>query len=227
MERVPTGIAGLDEMLNGGFIKNRHVVVCGGPGTGKTSMGYEFLYKGAKDQGDKGLFISLEQSPDRVVAGAKALFEKWDWDKMLKENKILITRLDRDDFANLPEVIESYVKTKEVRRVVIDSCTLLQLYFRNEDSYRNIMYELLEFFSSLDCNVLMTAERSHTKRGESSFGMEEFIADGVVMLYSIPKDNKRFTAVEILKMRDTSHSTNLVPFKITKDGIIVYPNESI
>ncbi len=60
VERVSSGIDGLDNMLKGGFIRRRHVLIGGGPGTGKTMLGTQFLYKGAK-QGEKGVFISLEE----------------------------------------------------------------------------------------------------------------------------------------------------------------------
>ena len=85
ISRVPSGIPGLDQLLGGGFVRRRHTIVCGGPGTGKTTLGFEFLYKGAANYKEKGLYLSLEQSPERVVEGAKNLFNKWDWDKNLKK----------------------------------------------------------------------------------------------------------------------------------------------
>ncbi len=223
MERVPTGIEGLDELLNGGFVKKRHILVCGGPGTGKTTIGYEFLYRGAEKFSEKGLFISLEQPPDRVVEGAKALFTNWDWDTHLSGN-LIFTRILRDDFDNLQQVIEGYVKEHDVKRVVIDSLTILKLYFRSDDAYRNNLYELLDFLGNLDCTSVLISEKSHTSRGDAVFDMEEFVADGVISLYLVPKERDRLRVLEIVKMRDVDHSTKLCPFKITSEGLLISPD---
>jgi len=222
VDYIPTGIAGLDKLLGGGFVKKRHVVISGGPGTGKTTFGYEFLYRGAAQYNDKGLFVSLEQSPERVVSGAKALFNKWDWDKHLEGN-IVITRIRVGDFNHLQDIISNYVKEHDVRRVVVDSLTLLRLYFHSEDAYRNNLYELLTVLSDLECTTLLTLEKGASKRGESKFEMEEFVADGVINIYLVPKENDRLRVLEIIKMRDTNHSTRLCPFKITPDGLMINP----
>jgi KaiC/GvpD/RAD55 family RecA-like ATPase len=219
VDRVLTGIEGLDKLLNGGLVKKRHVILCGGPGTGKTSFAYEYLYKGAELYDDKGLFLSLEQSPERVVEGAKTLL-KWDWDKHLDKN-ILFTRIVRDDFDSIIKVVEGYVKDHDVSRVVVDSLTLLKLYFRSDDAYRNHLFELLDFLGNLDCTTILTSEQSSNRREEARYGIEQFVGDGVINLYLVPKENDRLRVLEILKMRDTDHSSRLVPFKLTNDGIMI------
>lgn len=222
IERVPTGIPGLDQLLGGGFVKRRHSILCGGPGSGKTTLAYEFLYRGASEFGEKGLYVSLEQSPERVVEGAKALFEGWDWDQYL-DGQLLITRIQVDDFNNLQDIIGDYVKNHGVKRIVVDSLTLLRLYFRSEDAYRNNLFELLTFLSSLDCTSLLTLEKSVNKRSDAEYNMEEFVADGIINLYLVPKDRDRLRVLEIIKMRDTNHSTRLCPFKITSEGLMISP----
>jgi len=223
VDRVPTGIPGLDELLGGGLIKRRHVVLCGGPGSGKTTLGYEFLYRGAEKYDEKGLFVSLEQSPERVVEGAKAVFSKWDWERYLNSN-ILVTRIQLDDFNRLTDIIGDYVNEHGVKRVVVDSLTLLRLYFRGEDAYRNNLYELLTFLADLDCTALLTLEKSINKRADAHYDMEEFVADGIVNIYLVPKERDRLRVLEIIKMRDTDHSTRLCPFKITAEGLMISPD---
>ena len=222
IERVPTGIPGLDQLLGGGFIKRRHSILCGGPGSGKTTIAYEFLYRGATQYKDKGLFVSLEQSPERVVEGAKALFNKWDWDKQLDEN-IIVTRLQVEDFNRIQDIVGEYVKNQGVKRVVIDSLNLLQLFFRSEDAYRNNLYEFLTFLGDLDCTTLLTLEKSMNRRSDAVYDMEEFIADGVINLYLVPKERDRLRVLEIIKMRDTNHGKRLCPFKITSEGLMISP----
>jgi KaiC/GvpD/RAD55 family RecA-like ATPase len=223
IERVPSGIPGLDQLLGGGFVKRRHTLVCGGPGTGKTTLGFEFLYRGANKYGDKGLFLSLEQSPARVVESAKNLFHKWDWDKQLEEN-ILVTRLPIEDFKDTHQLIKEYVEKNNVKRVVIDSLTIMRLYFRNEDAYRNNLYELMNFMAEMDCTSLMTLEKTVNKRTSAQYQIEEFISDGVINLYHVPKERDRVRVLEIIKMRDTDHSTRLSPFKITSEGLMISPD---
>lgn len=223
VERVPTGIPGLDQLLGGGFVKKRHSIICGGPGSGKTTLAYEFLYRGAAEFGDKGLFLSLEQSPERVVEGAKALFGRWEWDRYL-EDMIHVSRIHVDDFANLQDIIGDYVNNQGIKRIVVDSLTLLRLFFRSEDSYRNNLYELLTYIGNLECTSLMTLEKSTNRRSDAEYQMEEFVADGIINLYLVPKERDRLRVLEIIKMRDTDHSTRLCPFKITSDGMMISPD---
>jgi KaiC/GvpD/RAD55 family RecA-like ATPase len=222
VERVPTGITGLDELLGGGFVKRRHVLLCGGPGSGKTTLCYEYLFRGAEKYNEKGLFVSLEQSPERVVEGAKAVFSTWNWDSQLDE-KIVVTRVQIDDLNHIQDIIGDYVGEHGVKRVVVDSLTLLRLYFRSDDSYRNNLYELLIFLGNLDCTVLLTLEKSINKRSDVIYDMEEFVADGVINMYMVPRERDRLRVLEIVKMRDTDHSTRLCPFKITSEGLMITP----
>lgn len=219
VDRVPTGIQGLDDILNGGLIKNRHVLVAGGPGTGKTLLSHEFLFKGAELHNQKGLFVSLEQSPARVVESGKLLF-KWDWDKHLNKS-IIVTRIQHTDFDNITSIIGAYVNEHNVERVVIDSLTLLNLYFRNEDAYRTNLIELFEYLSSLNCTSILTMEKSYARREDAKYSLEEFAADGVINLYLMPRKNDRIRVLEVIKMRDTNHSLSMFPFVIDSDGILV------
>jgi circadian clock protein KaiC len=225
--RSKTGISGLDEMLGGGVPDHHHVLVCGGPGSGKTLFSMEYLYRGAKE-GDKGVFISLEEDPERIIENTKATFSKLtDIDQLVKDKKLFIIKPDKYDFKNFSDILQSYITQHKVKRAVIDSSTILKLSFANSLEFRRTLVDFLSFIRNLDCTTLMTAELENPARGKIKFSVEQFVADGVIILYNIEKGEKRVRALEILKMRGTEHSQDLVPIKITPSGLKVFIGEKI
>ncbi|MEM2174291.1 MAG: ATPase domain-containing protein [Candidatus Aenigmatarchaeota archaeon] len=227
MEKVKTGIEGLDEMLKGGVPDHHHVLVCGGPGTGKTLLCMEFLYRGAK-AGEKGVFISLEELPEVIIQNVEATFPGWkDFKNLVKENKIIIVKPAKYDFTNFSDILQSYVIHHKAKRVVIDSATILKLSFEKEIEFRKKIVEFLSFVRNLNCITFLTAELSLPSRERMKYTIEQFVADGVIILYNFEKEEKRVRALEVLKMRGTEHIQDLVPMKITKDGIKVYVGEKV
>lgn len=196
IERRKTGIKGLDDMLKGGLPDHNHVVVCGGPGTGKTLFGMEFLYNGAK-AGEKGLFISLEELPEMIVNNTSAAFPEWkDLRKLVEEKKLIIVKPDQYDFANFSDILQAYITQHGVRRAVIDSATILKLSFEKDLEFRKRLVEFLSFVRKLDCTTLLTAEMSMPVRGMMRYTLEHFVADGVVVLYNLEKGERRIRALE-------------------------------
>lgn len=225
VERVPTGIAGLDEMLGGGFLKQRNVMVIGGPGTGKTTFAMEFLYRGAL-AGEKGLMIMLEEKPEKLIENISMGLD-WTLAEEVKKGNIIMVSVDSFDWNRLTDILQSYITRHGVKRVVIDTLTLLKLNTPDQFEFRRQIIGLIGFLDNLDCTVLFTAEASYPTREEATYSLEEFIVDGVIAMYNLPIKNERRRALEILKMRGVAHSNAMYPFKITKSGIVVYPEEII
>jgi len=225
VERVLTGIEGFDDMLGGGFLKRRHVLVRGGPGSGKTTFSMEFLYRGAL-AGEKGLMVLLEEKPEKLLENLSNGLD-WDLKGQIDKGNLVLISVDSFSWEHLSDVIQSYIIRHGVKRVVIDTLTLLKLNTKDEFDFRRNLIGLLAFLESLDCTVLLTAESSTTAREGTAYSLEEFIVDGVVALYSVPVKNERRRALEILKMRGVNHSNAMYPFKITSDGIVVYQEEII
>lgn len=226
-DRVATAISGFDEIISGGFIPRSSILVSGSPGAGKTNFGLNFLYNGAAKFGEKGLFISLEHTTERSIRNAKMVFPMMDWDKAVERGDIIFEKVENSDFAEIAEMIRSKVKNNGVKRVVLDSITIAHLYSKDEVVYRTSLLQLLEVINMLDCTTIITAERNYADRDKSEFKVEEFVTDMVIALYSIPKGEIRYKALEVLKMRGSEFKMKLCPFKITPTGLVVYPIESV
>ncbi|MBN3037010.1 MAG: AAA family ATPase [Candidatus Diapherotrites archaeon] len=224
--KVPTGIDGFDDMVKGGFLEKRHILLTGGPGTGKTTFAMQFLYNGAKTFKEKGLYISLEETPEKLLSNLKQSL-KWDLDKHIKDGSLVIATVDKFDWSNLSDILQSYITRHGVKRVVIDPLTIMRMNTKDEFEFRRNLIGLLAFLENLDCTVLITAELPTVTREATTYSLEEFIVDGVVVLYNLPIKNERRFALEVLKMRGVNHSKSMYPFKITDKGIVVYPEEII
>lgn len=241
MERVKTGIVGLDEMLNGGIPERHQVFLCGGPGTGKTSLGLEYLYHGAK-AGEKGLFLSLEEEPDAILRNVQATFTEWkDFPALIADRMIIIAgqeayvHLEKEKegagmqyaFSRVMGSVQGLVSENKVKRVTIDSATMIKMFFENGVEFRRTLMNLLRSLKRLGCTTMVTAEFPTLERGELRFESEHFVADGLIMLYNLQQQEKRLSALEVLKMRSTVHSKSLTPLKITSSGINVYVGEKV
>jgi len=227
MDRVMTGISGLDEMLNGGIPARRHVAVYGGPGSGKTSFCFEFLYRGAK-LGENGVYITLEETAEDIVENMKNTFPMInDVPDLIKEKKLEVVKPDKLELESVANIIEDRITSNDVKRAVIDSSTMIRLSFKNDIEYRQTLFEFLSLLRNLDCTTLTTVEATTASREEMKYDIEHFVMDGIVNLYSIGREDRRIRALEIFKMRGTSHSRDLVPFKVTPSGIKVYVGEKV
>lgn len=222
--RVSTGIKGFDEMLGGGFPKQHHVLIAGGPGTGKTSFCMEYLYRGAM-KGENGAFLTLEEPPEKIIRDTTASFEWTEFPKFLKDGTLSVTGCEAYNFQNLMDLLQSKVTQQNAKRIAIDSLTMLGTFFTDEHTMRKSLAEMLKLISSMDCTAMLTVERPFMDRDRMVFSFEEFVADSVIVLYNLPRRNERVRALEVLKSRGSAHSKNIYPFEITKDGLVVYPQE--
>jgi KaiC/GvpD/RAD55 family RecA-like ATPase len=227
MDRVTTGISGLDDMLNGGIPAGRHVALYGGPGAGKTSFCYEFLYRGAK-AGEPGLYISLEETTEDIVENMKSTFPMFtDAPQLVAEKKLEIVKPDKLDLEEVANILEDRITSSGIKRAVIDSATMIRMSFGTEIEYRQTLFEFLSLLRNLDVTSITTVEASSARREEMKFDIEHFVMDGIINLYNLDREDRRVRALEIFKMRGTDHSRDLVPFKVTPQGFKVYVGEKV
>ena len=239
MATIISGIPGFDELLYGGIEKGSIVLLSGSCGAGKTIFGMQFLYEALKN-GEKCAFISLEEPIDRI----KKYFSKFGWElsKFEKEKKLLLLYIEPNEIAskiefqakkkrmltvNIKQTPIFFSKEEKIDRIVIDSISALESAFTEKKAYRVYINELFKNLRSTEATCLILTEIQGKEEKYSRTGIEEFLADGVIVLYHFRHGNQRLRAIEILKMRGSKHSNKIVPFNITETGIRVYPTEEV
>ena len=244
--RVPSGIEGFDELLNGGIPKERNFLVMGGPGTGKTTFALQYIVKGAIDYGEPGIFITTEQSPYEIKRDAKSF--GWDLDKLEDDGLIRILNAVPTPMPGqtreivLPEInpnvgyIEYTIddvlsaffdlaRTINPKRVAIDSIT--QFLFLEQDPLK-MRGNIIRFVNTLKRNRMTIVSTAQKYMSGSMFhDVLAFIADGVLVLYLLRRGVEKIRACEIIKVRGSKHSLKTVEMEISEKGIVIYPEKTI
>lgn len=242
-KKIPTGIQGLDELLNGGIPERRVVLIVGGPGSGKTTLASQFLYKGISDYGENGIFVSLDEEKEHYYD--EMLSFGWDFAKAEKERKFTFldaTKVSRAAMlraklnleANslrgkllqtdkLLDKIENAIDEIGAKRLVLDTLATLFHRFPDPIERRNAVIELIESFSSLKINTLITTELGRLTL-DREVSIEEYMAHGVIMMQTIYSKGDTSRALQVVKMRGTKINNKLVPYSIDNTGVEIYPD---
>lgn len=244
-ERVKTGIKGLDELIEGGLPKSSSILLSGEAGTGKTIFSLQYIYSGAKDYGEAGIYVTFEEKPEELRR--EALQFGWNLKKYEAQKKIVI--LDAASLrVGVPSDEDFYMKSDvdlksllsklyeiamdiDAKRIVIDS---LPAFFFSEDSekMRDDIYMMGRVLAETKATSILITEIINGQ-GYSRFGYEEFITRGVITLHlvegekAMPRMSEYKRSIFIRKMRETNHKIKQYPFSITNDGIVVYPQGEI
>src|SRR3990170_966971 len=226
---VLTGIDGLDDMLGGGVPRGHSIVVLGSFGTGKTTFGIQFLVQGLIN-GEKGIFISLEEDVDSIVASAAAF--GWDLATPLKQKRLAVVKLEPADAKTTVTRVRSelpkFIKDFGADRVVVDSVSLLNMMFPEEMERRTRIFALSQQIKSTGATAVFTAETKDGNPLSSRDGLVEYIADGVVSLRSREKESGDVQlTMQVMKMRRMKHSRAIKPYTIDEDGINVHADVAV
>jgi len=227
--RVPTGIPGLDELIEGGFERGSVVLVAGEAGSGKSTFALQFLYNGATKFGEPGLYITFEEQKRAIFR--HLLRFGWNLSELEKQKKLSIVEYpphEVDKFISEGGIIEDLIKDNGIQRVVMDSMTSFALLYENEYKRRSAFLKAIDSLRRWGCTTLLTSEAEAVRAGELRvrFGME-FLSDGFIAIHTIRKGDVRDNALEVVKLRGTEHAKRLVPLKITKAGILLYPKQPV
>ncbi len=228
MERVKTGIKGFDELISGGFPLGSTILLSGGSGTGKTIFGMSYLYAGAKDYKEPGLYITLEGNIKNLVWNMETF--GWDIKPLQDAGKFKIYKMNLHTQENVQRQIEeelgiiaNLVKEMKCKRLVVDSTTALGVWIEEPGKIRHLLYSFTDALKDMGCTSILIAETKGGKLDFSAFGVEEFVADGIVMSYFTPPSRSIF----VRKMRGTNHSKTVHPFTISELGIEIKSRDEI
>ncbi len=228
MNRISTGIPGLDELVEGGFPEGSSILVSGGPGCGKSIFSLQYLYHGAKNLSEPGVYITLEEGPHNLWWNMQRF--KWELLPLEKDNLLKIYKFDptpgvtgaADVEAQTKRIVDKARELK-AKRLVIDSITAFTFWFKSTSDIRYAIYNLIEELRKINCTTILTCETSGKKTALSRFGVEEFLVDGVVAMHFMPPHRSLY----VRKMRGTSHNALIHPMYITDRGIEVNAREEI
>jgi len=223
MERVKSGIPGLDKIMNGGIPKGQLVLLSGTCGTGKTTICGQYVYQGLTKFNENGIFLSFEDMPENMKKNLRQF--GWDFEPFEKQNKFDFIRYDPYHIEEVFDILESNVREIKAQRIVIDSVSALGLHVRDKAELRRMIFNLSNVLRKLDCTVIMVSEIVPGSTGISRYGVEEFVTDSVIVLYYERNEFAFTRAMQVWKMSGSDHSKKLHPYKITNKGIVVQPGE--
>jgi KaiC/GvpD/RAD55 family RecA-like ATPase len=225
VQRVKTGIKGLDELMEGGVPEKSLILLTGTTGTGKSIFAMEFLVEGAINN-EPGVYISLQESMEETMNQMR--FFGWPVDKLVEDGKLLIVQPELYNFDALLTAIEDAIDKVNAKRLVIDSISIIGMYFEKKFKIRKSLLEIAQLLKKMDCTCIAISEIGEGEVELSPFGIEEYIADAVIILYYAKKGSAFIRAMTIRKMRATKHSTKIHPIEIRRsEGIVVYPTEEV
>jgi len=224
MERVKTGVPGLDEMLHGGFLRQTANLVEGATGTGKTTFGMQFIYNGIVLYNEPGLVLTFEEFPQQYYRDAENF--GWDFRRLEAQGKLKVImtspEVTKHDLESVGGMIETMVTEMGARRLLVDSLSHFERLATDPVELREIQYKFINALKREGLTSVLTRE-SPTLFGqqeESEAGVT-FVADSYVLLRYVEMESAVHKALLVLKLRGSDHAKDIRQFAITPTGIEV------
>ena len=239
---LKTGIPGFDELFSiGGIPKGNIVIVAGGPGVGKSTFCRQ-ICNNLSSKKHPCLYVSFEESVERIEKSNISF--GWHFDRYEREGVFVIQKMNPLDILRIKfgsigggesaAEITAKIEPITIPRgfnpevIVVDSLTaIVAATISKAKNYRIYLQQLFSFFEETKATTFLITETDEIPKRYSSTGIEEFLADGIIVLYNIQKGSVRESALEIVKMRYTRHEKRIVAFEITDKGIVVHPNRQV
>ena len=234
LEKAPSGIKGFDEISYGGLPRGRTALVCGGPGSGKTLFGMEFLVRGAIQYNEPGVFVSFEETADELTKNIASL--GFDLKQLEDQKKLRIeyVRIERSEIEETGEYdleglfvrIAYAVNQTGAKRIALDTLEALFASLKDTSMLRAEIRRLFRFLKEKGLTAIVTAEQGHDGKLTRN-GLEEYISDCVLQLDNRVTDQVSTRRFRIIKYRGSLHGTNEYPFLIDQKGFFIVPVTSL
>ncbi len=237
LAKLPTGIVGFDQIANGGIPAGRSTLLSGTAGSGKTVMALQFLLAGVRDYGENGVFVTFEEAPTDLMQNVRSF--GWDLEGLLEARKIAVVDATPEpgeetltagpyDLSALLARIENGIRSVQAKRVILDAIGALFPQLTDPNIVRRELHRIAAGLRQLGVTTLVTMERTDEEGGVGRWGVEEFVADNVIVLRNRLEQEKRRRTVEILKFRGATHHKGEYPFTIdSEDGVTIIPLSAI
>jgi len=221
---VSSGIPSLDKIVEGGFNEGDVILVAGQPGSGKSTLGVQFIHNGDTQHNQAGVYATFVESASKLKRNM--LRFNWDLARLEQERKVSVLDLvqtisEKGVEVNL-EAIMGAIKALNAKRLVIDSLSAMTTYIKTKAEARSFIALMNRFLEDAKCTTLCTLEVPWG-RSDIGMGFEEFMADGLIILESSLERFKVRRRLYIPKMRGVNHALDCYDFYITPEGISVSP----
>ncbi|OGD46001.1 hypothetical protein A3K70_03585, partial [Candidatus Bathyarchaeota archaeon RBG_16_48_13] len=209
IQRVKTGIEGLDQLIEGGFPKGRSVLVAGAPGSGKTIFALQYVYRGVTEFDEPSIFVTLDEPKLHLLETAR----RFNWRlEELPESKFRLIEMIPSEFMELkPMGTTAFIKdiAKEIgaKRIVVDPLTTVTMQMQNRFSARLEIMKILNDLRQTNCTSILTSELTGTL-----FQPEQYLTDGAIVLHSLNVKGALTNGIQILKMRLTKVDKQVHPY---------------
>ena len=233
IEKCPTGIFGLDQITQGGLPKGRPTLICGTAGCGKTILAMEFLVRGATQFDEPGVFMAFEETGGELSKNVASM--GFDLPALVARKKLILdhVRVERSEIAETGEYdleglfirLGSAIDAIGAKRVVLDTIESLFSGFSNTNILRAELRRLFGWLKQKGVSAVITAETGDGTITRN--GIEEYVADCVILLDHRVEDQSSIRRLRVLKYRGTMHGTNEYPFLIGQSGLSVLPLSSL
>jgi len=221
MERTKTGIKGLDEMLHGGLLPQTANLVEGAPGTGKTTLGMQFIYNGIAKYDEPGLILTFEQFPQQYYRDAMAF--GWDFRKLEAEGKLKVymtsPEVTKVDLESVGGMIETMAREMGARRVLVDSLSHFERLTSDPVELRALQYSLINGLKREGLTSILTKETSSLLGETPSDESVAFVVDSYILLRYVEIESAIRKALLVLKLRGSNHDKDIRQFEIGPNGI--------
>ena len=233
LEKTPTGISGFDEITYGGLPKNRPTLVAGTAGCGKTLFSLEFLIRGATDYNEPGVFLAFEETGKELAKNVASI--GFDLNSLCRQKKLLVDHIHIEkseiqetgeyDLEGLFIRLNHAIDSIGAKRVVLDTIEALFAAFSNDAILRAELRRLFRWLKNKGVTAVITGERG--EKSITRHGLEEYVADCVVLLDHRIIDQVSTRRLRVVKYRGSVHGTNEYPFLIDGSGFSVLPVTSL